>query len=452
MSSSAPIPLSSELSAAWTRATTDPKPPRYFQIGIVNDTFALLHEDPGTVSVSKDFDSMSAKVGPEGCYFIFRAAGPKNWILVSYVPDTLKVAQRMVYAASKPTLQSKLGSQFINDNKHVSNVSEFTYAHMLMKGPAPVTASAPAKSTQSYNPSNADALSEFEIMREKALKEEEEERQSRMRVRAGSPHDAKDKPSGIGGYHQVKIPLSDSVTEALQSFQGGSVDMVRFKIMGKGTSFEADLTVPAGDGLGATRENIFPSEPRFYLLRHNGQAVFVYCCPDAAPPSTRMVYSTSKPTFAKDIEDFGITIGRKMEVRGAEDLADDAVRGGAARSYAPSYASSSSSSSSSEPSGSFGLRSTGLRDGLVEGRKATSPPASPSGPPRGIGAGVMAGKKSVGAQVLPRGPGSYGAPQVTGAHPVYGLMEKGSHVHAAPTVSAGAGVKKKIVMPPPGAW
>jgi len=382
-------PLSDDLQTEFAKAVTPAKPYRFFQIKIVNDVLSIVHKTAGTASTSKDFDEMKGLVGDGApCYFLFRVAGPTNWSLISYVPDSCKVNDKMVYAASKITLRNKLGQQWFNEELGLSSPDELQYSWYVKHN----------------EPGNA--LSEFEQMRKRIQVEEEKERDTRHsehmeKISGGSgSSSSSDK---IGGYHHVTIPLSDSAKADVGKFKDGSVNFIEFAINPKNDTITVAVAKTiAGDFSKLVNED----EPRFYI--HNNKVarsvVFVYCCPDKSPAQMRMVYSTSKPTLEAQLKTLGIVIARKAEVREGSEIEEALKREPVKAAVSPK----------------FGLKPTA---GPAAGR-----PGSASGLKEGGGEVKAQDLKSV----------QVGEAQ----HPIYGLM----------TDTKTNPQKKKIVMPPPGAW
>jgi len=152
---------------------------------------------------------------------------------------------------------------------------------------------------------------------------------------------------------------------------------------------------------------IHTGEPRFYLYKHQSQNVFIYCCPDKSPPKLRMVYSTAKPGVADQINKLGISLAaKKVEIREGSELNDEL-----------NVTTLNKTPILIKPSGSTGMmtgRSSG--EGGVEGGGTVKTSQHLS----------MVGDK---------------------LHPVYGIMID----KTAPGTTSKPG-KKKIVLPPPGAW
>jgi len=195
------------------------------------------------------------------------------------------------------------------------------------------------------------------------------------------------------------------------------------------------------------------SEPRFYLYSHQrshspGERynLFIYACPDASHPSTRMVYSTSKPTVAQDLTQLGLQIVKRLEVRGGDDVTEEKIEEeiGTNPSSSYGYASPPSPSPASKPLyGQTGLRSTSARTQLVGSSSPSSGrsygqygSSSPKSKPLGV---ALPSMKEASRYDKPSSIVAVAAP-----HPIYSLMASAK----APPSST----KKKVVLPPPGAW
>jgi len=222
------------------------------------------------------------------------------------------------------------------------------------------------------------------------LKQEDEEREERA---VSSP--------GSGGYHAVTVPLSTSANEHLQKFKDGTVNFVELSISEDKSKINgtSSSTVAASE----LSKQINEKEPRFYLYAYQKVGLpvksnfFIYCCPELSPAKLRMVYSTAKPTLGKSITQFGISLAqKKIEIREANELTEQTLK----------------EESSSKLSG---INLTGR---LQSGSHLDN--AAPLG-------GTVKAKN----------------PNTVEQHPIYSLMG------GQGGVSTG---KKKIVMPPKGAW
>jgi hypothetical protein len=165
-----------------------------------------------------------------------------------------------------------------------------------------------------------DSRSDFEKMHEAILQQEEEERTERGKA---SPT--------TGGYHSVTIPLGQTAKDHLQKFQSGEVNFVVLEITEDKSKVEASSssTVSASD-LSSQVNN---KEPRFYLYAYQRPGglpkvnFLIYCCPEMSSPKFRMVYSTAKPALAKELTAFGISLApKKIEIREASELTESSLK------------------------------------------------------------------------------------------------------------------------------
>lgn len=100
------------------------------------------------------------------------------------------------------------------------------------------------------------------------------------------------------------------------------------------------------DTVSATQlsSRINQTEPRFifYAFRHTRAGgsertctLFIYSCPEKSRPKLRMVYSTSKPNIAQEAQGAGIVIGRKLEIRSAEEASQHSLMEALYPTYTP---------------------------------------------------------------------------------------------------------------------
>jgi len=246
-----------------------------------------------------------------------------------------------------------------------------------------------------------DGRSEFEIAHERVLKAEEDERNSQIKTQTT-------KESGLGGYHSVILPMNDQAKEYLNQFKSGGVNFVQLSIEKEQVIGVSSKTISVND----IPKEVHITEPRFYVYNFQkmgaSTAVFIYCCPEKSPPKLRMVYSTAKPGVVDQIFKLGISLApKKIEVTSGSELTEEFLR---------------SETNSTAP-------------------KPSSPAKSAAGP-------GFTGRNKYGAPAtIPEGGDVVKAKNVSTiqtSHPIYSLMTQ--------TNTAAPGTKKKIVIPPKGAW
>lgn len=99
----------------------------------------------------KDYDRCIVPLIEENipCYILYRldkktSLGSYGWLLLSYIPDTATIRQKMLYASTKATLKIEFGSSNIQEELHATQIDETTYDGYLknkkaFSSPAPLT-------------------------------------------------------------------------------------------------------------------------------------------------------------------------------------------------------------------------------------------------------------------------------------------------------------------------
>jgi len=114
-----------------------------------------------------------------------------------------------------------------------------------------------------------------------------------------------------GGYHSVVIPLSDDAQSALNRLKSGEINFVELALN------EGHNHIQAIQGksvpVSQLSREINTSEPRFYILIYGipPKNVFLYCCPDKSPQKLRMIYSTTKPAVVDQVNKLGVNLAVK---------------------------------------------------------------------------------------------------------------------------------------------
>lgn len=303
---SSAIPVSTELKSLFTRANTSTSV-RAIIVQIDAMTFVERGELRSSVSVQRDFASMTSLARPP-CYVLFRMGSAPQWLLISYVPDSASVHDRMLYASSKAPLITGLGQSYIVAEMQCAGPSDLTYSNYE-------SLVVPSSAPKPYSP--------HELAHQEMLREEEAERSFRAEVRSG----VKTGGSGIGGYHAVTIPFTPSARSALSSSP-----LVELAINGDQSA--VDVTYQGAGDLAALKARLTTTDPRFYYLKQGvGRSFFIYCCPDSSPSKLRMVYSTAKPSVKQQIESATSSKPKSLEIRSVEDLTPDALSSSHVASY-----------------------------------------------------------------------------------------------------------------------
>jgi Cofilin/tropomyosin-type actin-binding protein len=356
----------------------------------------------------------------EPAFFLFHmdpTSSKDNWLFVSWVPDRASVDHKMLYSSSKGRLKDKLGFNSFSDDLHAASSDELTWSAFQARSEV------------------TDDRSEFEKAHDRVVQAEVSEAQERAdagaatmgAISAPSSHSS----GGIGGFHSVKIPLSDSAKDAVRLLESGSANLLELKINDAKTEVDCASSQTIS-GNAALQAAISSSEPRFYAYAvprpvpgAAKDVIFVYACPDAAPQNLRMVYSTSKNPVADGITDTCPSLhmcAKQLEIREGSELDEDTVR------------------EATRGRGGVSVIAPGPRPAGFGGYAGGASGGRSTAPDHGGTTNTRQNIQRVGGGGAGAGGGAGGA--AGGQHPIYGLLGSNS------TASG----RKKIVIPPKHAW
>jgi len=159
----------------------------------------------------------------------------------------------------------------------------------------------------SSKPAGDGALSKWELEHKAILRAEAQEASSRS------------EKSGIGGYHTVNIPLSPSAKQYLADFKSGSASFIELKISNDNESVEG-VQQASGVNVNNIQPKLNSKEPRFYFVNSGMSSYLLYLCPETSPINVRMVYSTAKPGVADAAKACGINIAKIVEASSPNDV------------------------------------------------------------------------------------------------------------------------------------
>lgn len=290
MSSSTAIPISPDLESTFRSGIN-----RFIIVRIVNEVLVQAYAHPKGGSLESDWSQIANKVGSETCYVLVQVE-PSKWVTLTYVPETTKIKDKMVYAATKATLLNHLGYQHFGDDIHANNAEELSWS--FYQGTLKPTYS----------------LSHSEEIRDVVHREENEERRFRATQQASR---------GIGGYHSVAMPFDASATDKVRAIVSGANNFVELAI---NASKDGIVGVSAKNVNGSFSSEVNTQEPRYYLIKYQGKNVFVYSCPGKAPQQLRMVYSTAKGSVLNEAKQLGFPTSRAGEISEPSELNDALLR------------------------------------------------------------------------------------------------------------------------------
>lgn len=132
------------------------------------------------------------------------------------------------------------------------------------------------------------------------------------------------------GSSSVALPLDSAAQDALAKLAAGELGLVVLGIDIARETLVLDTTAEAGTEPGGVVQHISGSAPRYsffaYDLGARGKVLFIYTCPGTSKIKERMLYAASKNSVISiTAVEAGLTVEKKMEAGGPEDLEGDVV-------------------------------------------------------------------------------------------------------------------------------
>jgi len=123
---------------------------------------------------------------------------------------------------------------------------------------------------------------------------------------------------GIGGYHTVELPLSESAKRLISDFNSGA-NFVELKISESKDSIEGVRKVESVS-LSSLQPLLNSKDARFYLIASRPSTYLLYLCPEDCPINNRMVYSTAKSSICDAVKACGVNLTRILEATDVKDI------------------------------------------------------------------------------------------------------------------------------------
>ncbi|XP_067616643.1 twinfilin [Eurosta solidaginis] len=255
----------------------------------------------------RDYDKLIVPLIEESvpCYILYRLDSKTSlgyaWLLLSWVPDTATIRQKMVYASTKATLKNEFGSSHITEELHATNKEETTFDGYIrhkqdFAAPAPLT-------------SREEELVE---LRKKEINTE---------INTDTRHQT------LGG---VTCPMSDATVAAIKDILNGTYDYLQFRI-----DLEEErihVSKAAVVPLNELPRQVPTESARYhlYLFKHTYDGnyqesfVFIYSMPGYnCSVRERMLYSSCKAPFLDDLNALGVNVMKKLEIDSGAELTED---------------------------------------------------------------------------------------------------------------------------------
>uniref|UniRef100_A0A336KE01 Twinfilin n=1 Tax=Culicoides sonorensis TaxID=179676 RepID=A0A336KE01_CULSO len=273
----------------------------------IKEELTLVDHKPVQKTWSMDYDkTIKPLIKPDiPCYILYRLDEKTPlgyaWLLLSWVPDTASIRDKMLYASTKATLKIEFGSAHIKEELHATILEETTFDgyqkhKKAFAAPAPLTS-----------------------------REEELEEMRRYEVKADISVDSKQQT--LGG---VVFPITEAASKGLRDMARGSYTYLQFRIE---ISEEKIHLVKAGNlEVNQLAKEVPEDHARYHLFlfkhTHEGDYqeayVFIYTMPGyTCSVKERMMYSSCKGPFLDTIHHHGITVAKKIEVDSGSELTEE---------------------------------------------------------------------------------------------------------------------------------
>ncbi|KAI1794554.1 hypothetical protein LXA43DRAFT_995571 [Ganoderma leucocontextum] len=334
MSAPTGITVSPELASTFSDAV-ESRNIRFLKISIQNESLVPHGTHPPSGTLEQDLDKLGDILEESvPAYVLVRLDDPPTeWLAVYYVPDSAKVRDKMLYAATRNTLTKSLGSAHFTDNifataKEDVNAEAYAKHKRHLAAPKPMST------------------------REKEMEEvKAAEREAGGRSYGGSQTRQNHIGQGVflhwspeaeeaikdllvADDSRLVILTIDPATETLLLSSTNQIDVSQL-----GTSLPTDSPVYA-----------FFAWPQTITSPPHREIVPIYSCPSASPVRHRMLYSSAVIFVVKEVKEFLASAGgtstlssRKVETSDPSELDEKylVTELGLAGSEAPTVAATS---------------------------------------------------------------------------------------------------------------
>eukprot|EP00037_Helgoeca_nana_P000222 m.20755 g.20755 ORF g.20755 m.20755 type:complete len:350 (+) comp10284_c0_seq2:1842-2891(+) len=257
----------------------------------------------------EDYDKcvLAALEEKECCYILYRldseGSNGFHWIFMSYNPDWAHVRDKMVYAATRATLKTLFGIDYIKEEMFGTVPEDINLAgydkHLE-------SAAAPAP-----------------------LSMEEAEKEEIRSLEVGAEIGASTKKALMAT--GVAFPMTPEAEAAIKSFQSGEVTYVQLSLDGKTEMINLELAETLTCEAAAAKIPTDIARYHLFQFNHNHEGdqiesvMFVYSCPSfKMAVKDRMIYSTAKSPLLLQIEgEIGIVVAKKLEIEDGTEFTID---------------------------------------------------------------------------------------------------------------------------------
>lgn len=293
MSHAATFDLSDELATLFQRECTGEGKLACVQVAIEDEKFTVANTIPLGTSAEEDFEAAKRLLSEDAAaYLLFRLLRGEEkqpWALMSFVPDTAPVKQKMLYANAKDTLRKKLPGDSFGQESHWSAMDE-----VMMGGAAALS-----------------GVDVQHVMTEAERMVLHEDMSSAAEAAAG-----KVKSAGLA------FPLVAAASAKVDEFSKGSAALVVLEIIDEQIQLKGAGSAAAASDV---RSAVPSAEPSYALFRWGaeGKVIFIFTCPDDAPVRAKMLHASSKSSMLEGLQAFGVTVDKSLEINDPADVTEE---------------------------------------------------------------------------------------------------------------------------------
>ncbi|KIJ63252.1 hypothetical protein HYDPIDRAFT_113217 [Hydnomerulius pinastri MD-312] len=309
MAATSGIGVTEELTQAFS-ATIDSKSVRFIKVVIQNESLVPVTSIEVSGSLEEDLVQLQDHLeDQEPCYILAQLDNPPSeWLLISYVPDSAKVRDKMLYASTRNSLTKSLGSTVFTDSIFATSKADVTpegYAAHKRHQAAPKPLSAREQEMADIKAAEREAGTKYEGSRV---------RQNHL------------------GQSEVGYKWHQDAEDAVKELSTGEGN--RLVVLQINASEEMVLKEKTTvEDVNALSSSIPISEPSFSIFAWANSysttgrdIVFIYSCPSTSPIKSRMVYSSGALFIFRSVkallgdESTFVLASRKIETTDPKEL------------------------------------------------------------------------------------------------------------------------------------
>lgn len=254
---------------------------------------------------------------PQPAYLVL--PGPTGLVFASYIPDDAPIRQKMLYASTKSTLLTQLGSNTFRLHLAWSELDEVTPASVEDDGAAAAAAVAAAALTEDERVlTQLDALQSAETA-------------SRYKQQLASMH----APAGGAVAFSVSAD-ADAALATLATPQPHRLVTFGIDVASESVGVTLQRAGVTPDALVSALEEALPAAPLYALYESAPkQLAFIYTCPLGSRVKERMVYASNKRAFVSHVAAAVGAVDTSLEVGDPAELDLSALTGAEAPAPTP---------------------------------------------------------------------------------------------------------------------